>query len=172
MARSTIDWDDLDDDDEGDDSRGKTNEVADLRNAYKALKRENKALTDRLTAAESGLRERSVKDVLASKGLPEKVSALIPANITSAEDVQAWVDQYADVFGTPTPPPPADDAPPTGTDGQPLDLAALGRIAAAQSQGAPFTGDADQIASLIAGARTPEELNKILFNNPNGPAAI
>lgn len=168
MARSTVDWDDDDDDFDGDDRKG-GNEVPDLRKAYNALKRQNKELLEQLQTTQKGLRERSVKDVLAAKGLPEKVASLIPENITSADDVQAWVDQYADVFGTPAPTP---EAPAESEEPFSMDLAALGRIATAQQAGTPYSGDADQIAALIAGARTPEELNKVLFGNVSGPQVI
>ena len=165
MARSTVDWDDDDDDFGGDDQPTRT-EVPDLRKAYNALKRQNKELTEQLTLAQKGIRERSVKDVLTAKGLNAKIAAFIPESVTTEEDVQAWVDQYGDVFGTPTPEPPANE----GQENP--DLTALGQIADSQQSGAPFTGDAAQMASLIANARTPEELNKVLFGNVAGPQAI
>jgi hypothetical protein len=50
-------------------------------------------------------------------------------------------------------------------------LKALGRISSVQQSGEPYSGDPDQLASLIANARTPEELNEILFGTTDGPQA-
>lgn len=164
MARSTVDWDDdldLDDD-------GPQGDIPDLRKAHRALKRQYKELQEQFNAVQQSVRERSVKDVLAAKGLNEKIAAFIPDSITSPEDVSAWVEEYGDVFG-------ATPAQPTSESQQkpPVDpaLEGLMRIAGAQSSGETFTGDADQMASLIASASNPQELNKILFGNAAGPAA-
>jgi len=164
MARSTVDWDD-DDDFEADEPRG--NEVPDLRKAYNALKRQYKELESKYTETQKGLRERSVKDVLAAKGLSPKIAALIPESITSQEEVDAWVDNYADVFGTPAP--AADDATQDDTS---ADAAALGRINSAQSAGQSMSGSPDQMAALIAAASSPDELNRLLFGNASGPQAV
>lgn len=164
MARNTFDWDD--DDFDADEQR---NDVPDLRKAYNALKRQNKELSEQLAQAQKGIRERSVKDVLAAKGLNEKIAAFIPESVTSPDEVQAWVDQYADVFGGAATETAAAEQPASEVD---PDLAAIGRIAGAQQTGAPFTGDESQLASLIAAASDPEALNKILFGNSAGPQAI
>lgn len=144
---------------------GETNAMKDLREAYKKAQKQNKELAERLEQLQSSLRERSVKDVIASKGLPEKVAALIPKDITSSEEVDAWLSEYGDVFG----------ASPASTEGQPAtpspELQALSRIAGAQSTGQPFSGDATQLDALIRSAQTPEELNKILFGAAAGPQA-
>jgi hypothetical protein len=167
MATGNFDWDD-DDDFEADEPKGR--DVPDLRKAHRELKRQNKELLDQLTAMKQAVRERSVKDVLAAKGINEKVSRLIPEDITSAEEVTQWIEDFGDVFGiqqgtqsTESQPDPLVENP---------DAAALGRIAASQQQGAPFTGDSDQLASLIASATSPEALNKILFGNATGPQAV
>jgi hypothetical protein len=166
MARNTLDFE-FDDDDEyeADEPRGR-NEVADLRKAYNALKRQNKELLEQFNTAQKSLRERSVKDVLASKGMNEKISAFIPADVTSPEDVAAWVDQYADVFGGAAPA-PADEA---ATEPDP-NLVALSKIASAQQSGQTFSKDSDQIASLINGAQSIEELNMLLYGDKRGPQA-
>lgn len=161
---SEYDWDDDDlDQDAGRDS----NALREARKAYKAMKQQNKELLERVAAFEKSQREASVKSVLTAKGLNPKISAFIPEGITSAEDVEKWVDEYAEVFGGSQ---PASDG---GSDAAPNpELQALNRISQVQSSGQPYSGDPDQLAALIKGASNPEDLNKILFGNATGPMAI
>lgn len=159
---SNFDWDD---DDSMDASE--SNAMKELRKAYKAAQRQNKEMQEQLESMQSSLRERSVKDVLASKGLPEKIAAFIPKEATSAEEVESWLSEYGDVFGIQS----------DSSEGQPQqeaspELQALSRIAATQSSGQPFSNDPDQLAGLIANADSPEALNKLLFGNTTGPMAV
>lgn len=163
MASATFDWDD----DDFDADEPQSRDVPDLRKAHRALKKQYKELEDQLLSMRQQVRERSVKDVLASRGISEKVAKLIPDNITSPEEVDQWVADYADVFGI--------KQEPSGGESEqfaePEDAAALGRIATNQQQGVPFTGDEAQLASLIQSAPDPEALNRILFGNATGPQA-
>ena len=159
---SEYEWDD-DDIDTND-----SNAMKELRKAYKKLQAEKKELAEQLEGMQSSLRERSVKDVIASKGLPEKVAALIPKDATTSEEVEAWITEYGDVFGVQV---EEADEPEQPKQVDP-DLAALNRISETQSGGQPFTNDPDQLASLIAAADNPEALNKLLFGNATGPQAI
>lgn len=165
MARNAVDWDDDEDDLGGDDYRG--NDVPDLRKAYNALKRQYKELQTQYSETQKAVRERSVKDVLASKGMNPKIAAFIPNDLTSDQEIESWVEQYGDVFGAAAPTETAQEEAPV----QSPDLQALGRIQSQQQAGAPFTGDAGQVASLISSAQSPEELSKILFGNTMGPVA-
>ncbi len=77
-----------------------TGEVpADLRKALKRLQRENKELKESNATTQSELRSRSVKDVLESKGVPSKVAKFIPSDISTSDQVEAWLIENADVFG-------------------------------------------------------------------------
>lgn len=159
---------DFDDDDFGD-AQGDSGALRDLRKAYKTLQKQLKEAVTENESLKSSVRERSVKDVLASKGLPEKIAKFIPADATSAEDVEAWLSENGDVFG----------AVPAETEGQPQqdapvdpNLAAWQRISQTQSSGQPFTNDPDQLSSLINSASSPEELNKLLFGTTAGPQAV
>ncbi len=160
---------DFDDDDFGD-AQGDSGALRDLRKAYKSLQKQLKDAVAENESLKSSVRERSVKDVLASKGLPEKIAKFIPADATSAEDVEAWLSENGDVFGASatadTEGLPQQDAPVDPN------LAAWQRISQTQSSGQPFTNDPDQLASLIKSAGDPEELNKILFGNSAGPQAV
>ena len=163
---SEYDWED----DYEEDAPRSQNGLEQARAAYKAQKKQNKELLERLEKAEAALRDRSVKDAIKAKGLNEKVASLIPKDLTTSEEVEAWVDNYADIFGVPSPEQPADPAQQETPAPNP-EFDALARIADTQAGGQPFAGDAAQIAALIAAAQTPQELNKILFGNAAGPAA-
>lgn len=159
---SEYDWDD----DDLDGAPGDGNAMKELRKAYNAEKKRNKEMVEKLSALESSVRERSVKDIVASKGLPEKIARLIPADVTSPEDVENWVAEYADLFGVPA---PQDSQEPAANN---ADLQALERISSAQSSGQTYNGDATQLDALIRAAQTPEELNNILFGSVNGPQVV
>lgn len=162
---SEYDWDD--DDFEQEDAPKESNALREARKAYKAMKAQNKELAEQLAAIQSMQRENAVKSVLASKGLNGKVAKFIPAEITSSEDVEAWIEENADVFGF------TKSQPEGGSDAAPNpELDALNRISQVQQTGKPFSGDADQMAALIKGASSQEELNKLLFGNATGPQAI
>lgn len=159
---------DFDDDDFGD-AQGDSGALRDLRKAYKTLQKQLKDAVSENESLKSSVRERSVKDVLASKGLPEKIAKFIPSDATSAEEVEAWLAENGDVFGSVA----------AETQGQPQqdapvdpNLAAWQRISQTQSSGQPFTNDPDQLSSLINSAANPEELNKILFGTTAGPQAV
>ena len=158
---SEYEWDD-DDIDTND-----SNAMKELRKAYKKLQAEKKELSEQLEGMQSSLRERSVKDVIASKGLPEKVAALIPKDATTSEEVEAWIAEYGDVFGVQV----EAEQPEQSTQVSP-ELAALNRISETQSGGQPFSNDPDQLSSLINSVDNPEELNKLLFGNVMGPQAM
>jgi TolA-binding protein len=161
------DWEDDDDDFETSQPKGSNDVLKELRKANRAKEKQLKELQDQLTQMQSSVRERSVKDVLESKGLNSKIAAFIPKEITSADDVAAWVDQYGDVFGA-APAVDSSEAESSPAQFNP-ELAALNRIAQAQSSGQPFSSDPTQIAAQIASASSVEELNMLLFKNANGP---
>jgi hypothetical protein len=86
--------------------------------------------------------------------------------VTSAEEVEAWVAEYGDVFGVPAQKEESQQAAPSP------ELQALNRISNVQNTGETYSGDSDQLDALIRAAQTPEELNKILFGSVSGPHAI
>ena len=155
--------------DQWDDDNGDAREdIPDLRKAYRQMKKQNKELMDQLTATQKQVRERSVKDVLQAKGLPPKIAAFLPESVTTSEEVEAWLNEYGDVFGVKQEQETEQAKEPVAPNPE---LEALGRIATVQQSGQPFSNDPDQIAGLISAARTPEELNKILFGSEYGPQA-
>lgn len=95
--------DDDDDDNTGTQPQGKDPVRAQL----KLLEKQNKDLLDKLTAAEAKSRAATVKDVLSGKSLNPKLAGLIPSSVdATAEAIEAWVNEYGDLFvkpGTPAP---------------------------------------------------------------------
>jgi hypothetical protein len=144
-------------------------DIPELRKAYRKLQKQNKELLDQLGGMQKQVRERSVKDVLADKGLPPKIAAFIPESVNTSDEVEAWISEYGDVFGVQVE--SQEVAEPSAPKQVDANLQALNRISEVQSSGQPYSGDPDQLASLIANARTPEELNEILFGTTDGPAA-
>lgn len=166
MSGIEDDYDDYDDE-FGGDARGSDNNVLrELRKQNRAKEKQIKELTERLTGLAQQARERSVKDVLAAKGLSPKIAKFIPEDMTSEEEVSAWVEENAEIFGG--------VSAPVESDGEAAgpDLSGLTQISQMQSTGQPFDGDADQVAALIRSARTPEELNKVIFGSSQGPDAF
>jgi hypothetical protein len=143
-------------------------DIPELRKAYRKLQKQNKELLDQLGGMQKQVRERSVKDVLADKGLPPKIAAFIPDSVSTSDEVEAWIAEYGDVFGVQVEEQEGEVSSAGSKKDDPT-LKALGRISSVQQSGEPYSGDPDQLASLIANARTPEELNEILFGTMDGP---
>jgi hypothetical protein len=153
--------------DDDDDYSEESNPLRALRKENRAKEKQIKELQEQLSNLSKAQRERSLADVLASRGLNDKIAKFIPETITSEEDVASWLEEFGDVFGaTPAKVEAGDES------GEDETLAALQKIATTQATGQAPSGDQAQISALIAGARTPEELNKVLFGNEFGPAAI
>lgn len=159
-------YDGYDDDDDFD---SESNPLRALRKENRAKEKQIKELQEQLSSLSKAQRERSLADVLNSRGVNAKVAKFIPEDVTSEEDVASWLDEYGDLFGAAQ---VKHDEAPAEQDPNAEALAALSKIATQQNTGQAPTGDQDQIAALIAGARTPAELNKVLFGNEMGPAAI
>jgi hypothetical protein len=145
-----------DEDDFNNEDFGQDNGPANLRKALKRAEKEKKELADQLAQIQSDLRSRSVKDVLANKGVPEKVAKFIPGDISTPEAVDAWLAENADVFGFQI---AGQEAAPTSEETK-ANVAAYQRINAA-TQNASTPPREQEIAAKIAGAKTVEELNAL-----------
>lgn len=66
-----------------------------LREFAKAQKKQNEELQKELTQIRTEARQRAVRDAVTSKGLPEKVAALVPQDA----DPDEWITNYGDLFG-------------------------------------------------------------------------
>jgi len=137
------------------DSDNDTDLVRTLRKALKERDKEVKEIRSDLDKRAKNDRDRSLADVLKEKGISEKVAKLYPGDAEpTAEAVDAWLVDYADVFGIEQPGTAADEA----------TVTAAQRISNA-SAGAPPAHMATDIASLaaeISSAKTPAEYQAAL----------
>ena len=133
---------------------------ANLRKALKRAEKEKKELAEQLAQIQSDLRSRSVKDVLASKGVPDKVAKFIPGDISTPEQVDAWLAENADVFGF-----SATTVSETAqvSEEEAANRTAYQRINAATQNANTPTRDNDLMAKLT-GAKTKEDLDALTGN--------
>ena len=130
-----------------------TDLVKKLRKALKAEQRKNKDLETSYGELTKAQKERILKDVLASKGVNQKIAQFIPSDIEASEDaISAWLDNNGDVFGyTPT------EKPAVNQD----DINSLRKMDAVLT-GAETSASSDDLMNRIAGASTEEEILSIL----------
>jgi hypothetical protein len=130
-----------------------TDLVKKLRKALKAEQRKNKELETSYGELTKSQKERILKDVLASKGVNQKIAQFIPSDIEASEDaISAWLDNNGDVFGyTPT------EKPAVNQD----DINSLRKMDAVLT-GAETSASSDDLMNRIAGASSEEEILSIL----------
>ena len=162
---SEYDWDD-DEDFSG--ASNDSNAMKELRKAHREAQKRNKEMSAQLESLQSSLRERSVRDILDAKNIPAKVAALVPKDITSAEDVESWLAEFGDVFGFTSQDSKQDESTPIVNP----ELEKWSRISSTQSSGEAYNGDNDQMSALINAVTSVEELNKLLHGNSTGPLAM
>ena len=132
--------------------------VKQLRKVNRTLEKRLKELEDEATTLKTQTRQRTVKDVLTSKGINPKVAAFIPQDIDMTEEaVTNWLNEYGDVFGV---------TPPEATKGESQAqsnpaLQAQKRINDVVSSGTPPGIDEDMYSKMQS-VRNAEELNALL----------
>jgi predicted RNase H-like nuclease (RuvC/YqgF family) len=152
MATNYDDDDFLDEDNEPQDV------VKQLRKVNRTLEKRLKELETEANTLKSQTRQRTVKDVLAAKGVNPKVAAFIPHDIEVTEEaVSNWLTEYGDVFGVTTP------EAPEGAKAQNQDpvLQAQKRINDVVSTGTPPGVDEDTMSKIL-NAKSADDLNTIL----------
>lgn len=86
--------DDLDFEDTGNDA------MRQLRKANRAKEKELSDLKAQLAELSKANRDRTIKDVFASRGVNEKIASFVPKDIDLTEEsLSSWLDENADVFG-------------------------------------------------------------------------
>ena len=130
-----------------------TDLVKKLRKALKAEQRRNKELETSYGELTKSQKERILKDVLASKGVNQKIAQFIPSDIEASEDaISAWLDNNGDVFGyTPS------EKPAVNQD----DINSLRKMDSVLT-GAETPAASDDLMNRIAGAESEEEILSIL----------
>ena len=145
-----------DEDDDLDTTQEVDNGPANLRKALKRAEKEKKELAEQLASIQSDLRSRSVKEVLASKGVPDKIAKFIPSDVTAPEQIDAWLTEHSDVFGFSKP----QDAP--ADEVKEESKANYQRINAATQNANTPVRDADLLAK-VSGTASKEELDMLVF---------
>lgn len=143
--------------DEYDDDEFDSEGPANLRKALKKEQKQRKELEEQLSSLKSNLRDRSVKDVLETKGVNPKIAAFIPRDMESPEQIANWLTEYQDVFGFRVG---------EQSNDQPLSEEAIAsqRIDNAISNSASPGRDED-IMSKVKSAASREELDAYIFGN-------
>lgn len=143
----------FDDDDDFDiDTEGG---ISQIRKALRAAEKRAKALEQELASFRAESRTRALKGAIEARGLNPKVAGIIPADI---EDVNAWLDEYGDIFGAA----PAQSAQATEPDAVPAPEGA-DTFSQVASTGTAPTGDEGQLMALLQSATTKDELDKLIF---------
>jgi hypothetical protein len=133
------------------------NGPANLRKALKRAEKEKKELTEQLNEIQKDLRNRSVKEVLATKGVPDKVAKFIPGDVSTPEQIDAWLNENSDVFGFQK---VEQESAPISEEEQ-TNRASYQRINAATQNATTPSRDVD-LMSKISGAKSIDELNELM----------
>lgn len=151
-------WDDEDDDLDNEFGGSETDLLKKLRKAKRADEKRIKELTEQLETLSKAQRERTVKEVLESKGVNAKAARLILKDIddVNEESVNAWLEDNADLFGIKidAPEPKASEA----------DRAAL-RQQDVLTQGAVTPDRAEDLSMRIDNAASADDLIALLRSN-------
>ena len=128
--------------------------VKQLRKAAKQKDKELAELRAQFEGISKAQRERSIKDVLESRGVNSKIAKFIPSDVDSTEEsLSKWLDENGDVFGfsTESNQPVVD----------PAQAAAYKRMNSVTEQG--LTPDAsDDIMRRLMSANSKEELDEVI----------
>ena len=146
-----------DDDDFDEDTFEPQDVVKQLRKVNRTLEKRLKELEQEATTLKTQTRQRTVKDVLTSKGINPKVAAFIPQDLDITEEaVTNWLNEYGDVFGVTS---EANKGESTPADNPALQ--AQKRINDVVSTGTPPGVDEDMYARM-ANVKSAAELNALL----------
>jgi hypothetical protein len=146
------------DDDDIDEDFEPQDVVKQLRKVNRTLEKRLKELEEETTTLKTQTRQRTVKDVLTSKGINPKVATFIPQDIEMTEEaVTNWLNEYGDVFGVVQTEATKDES---QAQSDPA-LQAASRINNTMSSGTP-PGVDENMMSKMANARSAEELNHLL----------
>ena len=152
-------YDDDDDFDAVEEQPQSDNGPAQLRKALKAAEKEKKAMAEELAAIKADLRSRSVSEVLDKKGVPSKVAKFIPSDVSTPEQIDAWLAENADVFGFAA---PAETA--QADEETQANIRSYQRMNAAVQNAVTPTRDQDVAAKLAADTLTKADLDALTGN--------
>ena len=141
--------------DDDDDFQPESNDlVKQLRKAAKQKDKELAELRAQFESVSKAQRERSIKDVLESRGVNGKVAKFIPQDLDPTEEsLSKWLEDNADVFGF-----QVEDKQPVV---DPAQAAAYKKMNNAVEQGLTFESTDDIMKKLLS-ANSKEELDEII----------
>ena len=131
------------------------NGPANLRKALKKAEREKKDLAEQLAKIQTDLRERSVKEVLATKGVPDKIAKFIPSDL-APDQIDGWLQEHSDVFGLKPKEDPAEAA-----EKEKIKTTNQRIVNATQSAYTP-PRDTEALQKVV-NAKSKEELDQLVF---------
>lgn len=144
-----------DEDDDFDFEDGPQDVVKQLRKVNRTLEKRLKELEQEANTLKTQTRQRTVKDVLSTKGINPKVAALIPQDIEPTEEaVTNWLSEWGDVFGVKT-----EEAAETASVNPALQAQKRINDVVSSAQAPAYDED---IANRIANAKSAEELSAIM----------
>jgi hypothetical protein len=138
------------------------NGPADLRKALKKAQKEREALEVELNQMRKDLKSRTVKEVLESKGVPAKLAKLIPSDVDSPEQIDAWLNEYSDVFGLRN-----NQEEPAQPNVDEETIRASQRINQTTSTAQTPSGE-DSVHQRLLAAGSRDELDKMIFGSSTG----
>ena len=148
-----------DEDDFDEDSFEPQDVVKQLRKVNRTLEKRMKELETEANTLKSQTRQRTVKDVLTTKGINPKVAAFIPQDLDITEEaVSKWLDEYGDVFGVQQQQQEGESQ--TKAQADPA-LQAQKRINDVVSTGTPPGVDEDAMSKIL-NAKSASELSALL----------
>lgn len=143
-------YDDYEDDDFED---TRENLIKDLRKQIKSLSKEKSEISQELAGFKSGARERTLSEILSAKGVSPKAAKFVPNDIEGEEQIGAWLEENADIFGF-----SLNTDTPKAESSTPEERAATDRLRSL-GEVAQTPGVADDILLRIANAKTSEEVD-------------
>jgi uncharacterized Zn finger protein len=159
MSNNYQDWDDEEDDFEQPRQQSDSDLLKQLR---KELKTKSKMLNDmetQLSTIKAEQRQSTIKSVLESKGVSPKIAKFIPQDIEpSAEAVNSWIEENAEIFGLTVTTPSEQEEP---------NLATLRQIDAVTANAQTPAGSEDLLLR-IQQAGSAEELEALIYAQGGG----
>lgn len=131
--------------------------VKQLRRAQRQAEKRNKELEAELQSLRSVQRESTVSRILESEGISPKIAKFIPAEVSDAEAVKAWLNENAEVFGF-----QQEAAPVSQQPLEEVDYNAWRNMTDVLEDALPYSGG-DQQYEMIRGAQSQEDLLRMIY---------
>lgn len=123
---------------------------AGLRKALNALRKERDSLRTELSETKASTRSASIEKAFKERGIPDKVKALVPADV----DLDQWLTEYGDAFSTKPAENTGGEEEPTKPSATPTEEEQRQNAAQASAVTPPLTGNAKE---AYRNAATDEE---------------